>query len=173
MRVSDGEICFVKERVPHRHSRMKFVWIEEQRAAAVRMPIARLELAGEDNVQIWVPRARANATAKRGINVAQQRPGILVDPQIDRNIEPAATDFAKAIDAFNSLAAPILGILREIVVGPDLIGDREIPRRCRIPGAADQRDVVVRKGGAQLLQRRQADQEIAAMVELQHQDAPA
>jgi len=72
------------------------------------------------------------------------RTGILVDPQIDRNIERAVTDFAEAFQGFQLPRRSSSGILGEIVI-VRISSATANPARAEFPGAADQRDVVVGK----------------------------
>ena len=96
--------------------------------------------------------------------MTQQRPCVFIDPQIDRYVEPAMTRLLETGDFLDRLAVPIVRILREVIIGPDLIGDSDIACRHLVPGAAYEHDVTVGKCSAQLLERRQADQEIAAVI---------
>jgi hypothetical protein len=133
MRGDNREIGFMEERGPNRHSRVKGVGREHHRFGIDRPHFARLELGREHDVEIRVSRSGANSTPQRGIDVTQQRPCILVNPQIQGNIESTFADLAKAVDVLDRISRPVQRVLRKIVIGPNLVGYSKVSGGRGIP----------------------------------------
>jgi len=102
----------------------------------------------------------------------EQKPGVLIHPKVDRDVEPAAAHFVEASQALIRLPGPESPVFGEEIVRADLVRDAEPARELNVPRSANQGYVIGCEGVAQLFQCGQCDQEVAVMVELQDQQPP-
>src|SRR4051812_24412436 len=130
MRVGDGEVVLVEERSAFGHARFEAVRLDRDPPALV---LATLELRWQHNVQKRVAGWETNPAPRRGVDMFEQETGVLVDPQIDRNVEAAAADFVEARQAFERLPGPQGAVFGEEIVGADLVRDAEPPRKLGVP----------------------------------------
>src|SRR5271155_3769565 len=169
MPVGDREIILVKERRALRHARFETVGLDRDPSA---LALAPLELRRQHDVQKRVADSRTDAAPRRRLDMFEQETGVLIHPQVDRNVEGSAAGFAEALYVLERLPGPQGAVFGEEVVRANLVRDAETPRQLGVPRPANQSDVIRRKSFAQPFQGGQSDQEIAVMVELQDEQAP-
>src|SRR4051812_21432101 len=142
MRVGDGEVVLVEEWSAFGHARFEAVRLDRDPPALI---LATLEFRRQHDVQKRVTGSETNPAPRRGLDIFEQETGVLVDPQIDRDIEAAAADFAKALQVFERLAGPQGSVFRKEVVGTNLVCDAEPPRELGVPRPANHGDVILRE----------------------------
>ena len=128
MRVGYREIVFVEEGLPQRHPRFEPVGLDQD-----AVTLAALEGRRQHDVQKWMARPRADPALCRGVSMCQQKTCILIDPQIERNVEPSTADFAEALQAFKRLPAPEGTVFGEEIIGADFVCDPQPSRQRDIP----------------------------------------
>jgi hypothetical protein len=75
-------------------------------------------------------RPRADPAPCRGVSMCQKKTCILIDPQIERNVEPSTADFAEVLQAFKRLPAPEGTVFGEEIIGANFVCDPQ-PSRAR------------------------------------------
>src|SRR5580692_5351610 len=146
MRVGDREVVLVIERRPFRHARLEAVGLDRDPSA---LALATLELRRQHDVQKRVAGSQTNPAPRCGRDMFEQETGVLIHPQIDRNVEGAAAGFAEALWVFKRLPAPQGAVFGEEIVGAHLVRYVEPPRQLGVPRPANQGYVIRREGLAQ------------------------
>ena len=82
----------------------------------------------QHDVQKRVTGSQADPAPRRRLDMFEQETGVLIHPQVDRDVEAAAADFAEALQAFERLPGPQGTVFGEEIVGADLVRDAEPPR---------------------------------------------
>src|SRR6266481_5594053 len=96
--------------------------------------------------QKQVAGSQADPAPRRCLDMFQQKTGVLVDPQIEREIVLSAADLAEPRQPFEGLPVPEGTVLGEEIIAANLVGDTEPPREGDVPRPANQRNVIRRKG---------------------------
>ncbi len=106
------------------------------------LTLTPLELRRQHDVQKRVTGSQPDPAPHSGLDMFEQQTGVLIHPQINRDVEGAAADFAEALQVFERLPGPQGSVFGEEIVGADLVGDAEPPRELDVPRPANQGDVI-------------------------------
>ena len=94
MPVGDREIVFVEERRAFRHARFETVRLDRDPPA---LTLAPLELRRQHDVQKRVTGSQADPAPYSRLDMFEQETGVLIHPQVDRDVEAAAANLAEPL----------------------------------------------------------------------------